>query len=891
VNENSILNAKINFPSPLSNSLPRPRLRKLLENGQSHKLVLVSAPAGFGKTTLVSDWAAAQESRFAWFSIDTYDNDPVVFFGHFFQALSGKIPHVDPSWFSMLPQHSKTQGIMYGKYAVQSLEEYDRDVIMVLDDYHLIENQIIHENINYLLAYSPNTFHLVILTRADPPLKLSRLRIASDIQELRAVDLRLTNAECAQFLKNHNPAFAALTREQITHLNRRLEGWAAGLQLAAISLVEKEDQDQYLKNFSGTEKFIIDYFMEEVLANIEPDLREFLIYTSILESFSPQLANAVCAIANSKDHIQQLREQNMFIFPIDKWQDWFRYHQLFRDLLKIRLNQLDQTLMKQLHTRAASWLEENGFIERSVHHWITAKEFQHAVDHICSIAETLIKTSRFITLEQWVQHIPKEFLHDAAGLRLDLLWTKMIRDYDHAHILAELSKINQIEPNAVGKADAFRSFIYLSEGNFERSGKYAHAALKNLTNHQDYFYQTALWCAGIVSIVHTNLDQAVEILEELRDISLKSDNKMLAVLASCQTAKARHRQGRLKMAEQKFLQALQTASDTSNHILPIASEALMGLGDLYREMDDLEKAQDYILDGIEYAYQWRDVSAIEGYLTLAKIRLAQSDFSETHHALDKAWKLAEKYNVIEFDNQLVRTQRAKTFFAQGQYEKVHRWADQAGYLDLDPKNIKDEKRFQNILLSREFLFFSRYLLHINEPDRAIDWIDILINQFNPIHKLDVLIELQAYRAYAHHLLGKEELALQDISHLLHLAQPTEFRRLFIDLGEDVLRVLQSYKNKGFQSLSLDRFFNISRKSPNITSQMEANQLLEPLSEREINVLKYLRTNLTTPEIASEMMISVNTVRTHIKNIYQKLGVHRRSAAVRVARANQLFPTK
>jgi LuxR family maltose regulon positive regulatory protein len=886
VEKNLILSAKIKPPLLKGNLLERERLHKLLDEGLDCKLILLSAPAGFGKTTLVVNWISGINIPFAWLSLDVHDNDAAVFFLYLLHALAEIIPDIDPSQFSLLYRHNQDGFRNITNYLLTKVESYGKEFLLILDDYHLIDNIDIHENMEYFLSNSPPNSHYLLAARADPPFKLSRLRSNKDIREIRADDLRFNLKESA-FIINQ-PDSINLSESQLSQLNQRIEGWAAGLHLASISLQGKKDLPDVVKKFSGGEKYVIDYFLEEVLVGLPPDTRDFLLSTSILNRFSVELCDAVLEITNSSKHIHYLEKRNVFIFPLDDQQKWYRYHHLFRDLLRIHLDNRDIREKNELHKKAATWMLANGLEEYAVDHLIEAGEYAQAVNVIAEIADDLLKQSRFSTIERWVQKIPDEDIRHSPDLRLRLLWTRMIREYDHTEIGVALEEFEREGIQKGGKIDAFRAFLSLSEGEFSQSGKYAESALRLVEDKRDYFYQTALWCAGVARAIEMDLDSAAELLQELQVISQNSDNKMFAVMSACHLATIFHRQGQLKKAEEKYFQALKIAEDRSNNVLPIGGEALMGLGDLYREQNDLEKAADYLLDGIEQTFLWRDVAAMDGYMALARVRQAENNYPEAYHALDKAFELAEKYDVIDYDDKMVNALRARLQFAQGRMGEVRKWANETGYDDLDPDKASTDPAFSNLLLSRELQFYSRYLIEIGEIQSAMQWINVQLEKFNKINKVDVLIELNLYLALTHHLLGQKSSVIADLNRVVQLAQNTGFKRLFYDLGPEIMQILRTYKKLLRQTRFLDTLLDgFSAPVPSLTE--ESLQMTEPLSDREIDVLKYLRTNLTTPEIAEEMMIGVNTVRTHIKNIYQKLGVHKRSAAVRVARSNSFIP--
>lgn len=881
--ENLVLTTKIHPPLLRGDVVFRERLHAKLNQGLTRKFILLSAPAGFGKTTLVVNWLSKVDIPNSWLSLDNRDNDIVIFFTYLISTLAEMIPDVDPSLLSLLHQPNQNDYQSISTFLLNRIEAFGEDCLLVLDDFHFIDDPSVQRNAAYLLANCSVNFHILMTTRADPPFRLARMRTKHELIEIRMEDLRFNRQEGERLLRQFIDA--EIPEKDLARLVERTEGWAAGLQLAGISMRDKKDRHSRIEEFSGSHKLVIDYFLEEVFSGLSTEIQEFLIKTSILDRLSAKLCDAVLRTTNSREHLQFLETMNIFILPLDDKREWFRYHQLFRDLLSVRLGMKPEPEIKELHIRAVGWMRKNGFMQSAIDQAIKAETYADAVEMMGKIAEDLLKQSRFITLERWVRKIPAHFIESAPELRFYLLWAQMILSYDHAEIVRGLNDFERIGKVMDGKVDAFRSFMQMSEGNFLESGRYAQLALKALQSESSFFRQIALWCAGISQAIEMDLEKAAELLLELQNESQKSDNKMFAVLAACHLAKIFHRQGNLATAELKYQEALELARDRTGNILPIGGEVLMGLGDLYREQDDLERAVDTILEGIEYTFLWRDVAAIDGYLALSKARQAQKDVCGAYHAVDKAMVLAEKYDVIDDDDRMVALQKARILFSEGKIEAVQNWVEESGYDRLNPRQVEDHANINNILLSRELVFYARYLIEIGQLETALEWIDLQVEKFRKINKTDVLIELHLYRGLLFHLRDQKKQTITELNEALRLSEGTGFRRLFYDLGPRVMTLLRTYKKQVCSSPFLENLIK-DRDVQAIQKQTEPSHNAEALSEREKDVLRYLGTNLTTPEIAEQMMIGVNTVRTHIKNIYMKLGVHKRSEAVRVSRSKE-----
>lgn len=876
-----LLQSKLRVPLIRPESIVRQRLLDFLNDSLSKKIILVSAPAGYGKTSLASQWVRHLSIPHVWLSLEKDDNDLVRFLVYLIAALGQIIPSVDASIISMLqsPQPSSIQDVL--SVILNRTDTFEGDFVIVLDDYHLVEEPLIHQAVEFIIDHMPLPMHLVIITRADPPMRLARLRGQRKIADLRMRDLRFRKEEAAEFLRSIMDV--EIRGTDLSKLLNRTEGWITGLQMAAVSMKGKDDPGLYIETFSGSHHYILDYLLEEVFSLQAPDVQDFLLKTSILDRLSADLCDEVLDIRTSSEILRQLEKSNLFIVPLDDNRHWYRYHALFADLLRIRLMEEKPKEVHICHSRASSWFYANGFLRNAVDHAISANDFKRAVTIISDIAEEMLKDSLVSTLRRWVRKLPEEMIKMHPELDFLALWAQMVFEYDYQIIEDRLNRLKANTPELQGRIAAMHAFIKMSEADFDTAGSYAGQALEGLSIDDDYFRSIALWVLGLCRATRQNLKEAAEILSDLLEESRKCGNTMFVVMTASQLGKIELRLGNIEEAKTLFSQGLDAARIAEGDYLPIAGEAFMGLGELYREVDDLDKAADFLLEGIELTSQWRDVAAMEGYLSLSRVRQAQEQWDSAQDALDKAMRLAIKYDAIDVDDRLVRMHQARFWLIRGEMQKVEAWAQEVGFDHVIENGFIDKSGIlYYLLLTRESILFTQFLIRKGSFHKALEWIEKQLPAFQQLGKTDVIIELHLYRASAFDALGREEDCIKELNQVLQLAEGTGFRRLFLDLDDLAVGLLRKYQSR----LKFSNFLEDLRKPAEQkirTTQKTVEELIEPLTDRERDILRFLPTNLTTPEIAEEMVIGVNTVRTHIKNIYGKIGAHDRSEAVRRSR--------
>ncbi len=880
-----ILRTKLHIPQLRSELVSRPYLLEKLDEGLKCRLTLISSPAGFGKTTLLSQWVRHKGLPTGWITLNKDDNDFPRFLSYLITALQNVSPAVEPDALELLhaPQPPPIQAVL--TVLLNQIDHIPFDFLLILDDYHLIEQAGIHQAVETLLKHMPPQMHMVIVSRGDPPIQLARLRGQGQLVELRLGDLRFSAEDCANFFTKSLDK--PLSVSDLQRLLERTEGWVTGLQMAAISIQGRKDISGFIQSFSGSHRYILDYLIEEVLEKQSDDVRDFLIQTSILEQFTGALCNTITDRDDAVEILDYLEKSNLFIVPLDDHRQWYRYHRLFADLLQARLRETSPDLVPGLHERAGIWYQENGYISSAVDHALAAGKHQRAIALIKDVAEKMLMRSESSSLMAWRKKLPADLIPKYPNLAFVFLWAQAIQEYRFEEIQAALDRLENEDALLPGRKATLLAFIEISKFEIGNAEPYARQALDDLDEGDSYFRSFALWIYGLIQAINNNLHESIQVFEDLYRLSQNQHNLMFAMLTACQMARAQMHLGRLAESEKIYLKALAAGKNRHGGYLPIAGEALMGLGDLYREQNLLDQATDHLLEGIELTKMWRDVAALEGYLYLARVKQAQDDWPAAEDALDKAMAMAVKYDATDIDDRMVEIGQARLWLATGDVASVEALAaklDIQNSADLD--SWKDQTPVEFHFKIRESVILTRLCLKQEKYSEALAWIDRQLGAFKTLGRKESLVEVYLLQAETYQALGNSGEALQSLNQALAIAEPAGYLRIFLDQGPPIQKLLERSSRTPYVNQLITLFRTTQEKHPldpetlsdpkNIS---DPQYLIDPLSERELEILRLLPTNLTTPEIAQRLFISVSTVRSHIKSIYSKLNVHRRSEAV------------
>jgi len=925
-----LLATKFHVPSPLPQLVPRPRLMARMNEGIARPLTLISAPAGFGKTTLLAEWLtsvgleatdlrledAVQVSnlksltpRVAWLSLDEGDNDRTRFWTYFITALQKLHADLGANALAVLRTHRPLPSESFLTILVNEIAAFPHSFAVVLDDYHIIHTRAIHDALAFLLDHVPPQMHMIITGRADPPLPLARWRARSQLTEIRAADLRFTVEEAALFL--NQGMGLNLSADIIAALETRTEGWIAGLQLAALSLQGHTDVSQFVSTFTGSQRFIMDYLTEEVL-NCQPRaVQEFLLHTSILERLTAPLCDALTQQNDAQATLTTVERANLFLVPLDDKRRWYRYHQLFADLLRHQLATAQPEHMAELHRRAARWFEQNGLTTEAVNHALAAADWEDAANLIEALVRGPILPGEWETTLRWITALPDGMIRTRPRLCLALARAFMLMD----RFAEAEARLPDAETHAGTDADLLNEILVVRvsiaalQGDTERTIELGRLALGSVPEENRFLRGILGVSLGATYRYQGNTAAAHAAFSEATTMERSGNNVVVTVMALYYLARLEMMEGHLRAAEGTIRQALAVATVGSDVLLPIGGLPLTGAARLYYQWNDLATATTYVTRAIEVSRGWRARTAmIEAHLTLARVKRALGDVSGMFEHLGTAEQLASEQNVVAM--------RALVTAAQAQHRiAVHGPDDVAAWADAQRADIRSAERLAYTRFE-EYIMLVRWLIAKARADslsRGL-WLQEasdLLARLLPAAETNRLnghrIELLMLQAHVGHVQGDIAQATTLLTRALALAEPEGYIRLFVDEGEPMrlqiadcrLQIQRQTHDAGWEMRQrlltyLDRLLAAFPNSAAVSApQSEINNLksekvLGPLSEREQEVLRRLAAGRSTAQIADELVITVGTVRNHLKSIYGKLDAHSRLQAVERARALNLL---
>jgi len=917
-----IFSAKLYIPPVRAETVPRQRLLDRLDQSLSRKLILLSAPAGYGKTTLLAAWVEQCGLPAAWISLDEGDNDLAHFLAYLAAALEGVCPEAGHNLRALLPSPRLPPLDELLFPMIQAIDRAGRPFVLVLDDYHLIHEQAVHDAVLFLLERSPAALHLVIASRADPPLRLARLRARSEMVELRLSDLCFNQEETDQLL---NQAMKLdLSRENIAVLFSRTEGWAAGLQMAALSLRDQENKSAFIRSFSSSNRYILDYLVEEILQRQPPEIQDFLLKTSILERMCAELCDELLKAeggrmkdeagkeiiphpsprfiqnldeAGSSFILEELDRANLFLLPLDEERTWYRYHQLFLDLLHKRLIKTAPELVPELHRRASRWFEANGFPIGAIEHAFAAGDLERSADLVEKAAEPALTRGEMTTFSSWVGRLPPALVQARPNLELCSIWLLLVADLSVEAAEARLAAIRPDSDRIQAKIEVIRGYISTLRGDLADSTGRVRAAYGKLPEEETFFRSIAGWLLSYAHVAVGDFSLGHQSLEEIVEASLQKGYSAVAAASLCQLAEVHHRQARLRDAWRDYERALALGTSGGER-LPFAAQALVGMGNLFLEANDLDAAVRHSEEGIELAGKAHIGARITGYIALARAREAQDDWPAADQAIEQALALARHTSASIIDDLAVLALRAQLLIKHGALEEAARWVQERNLEGaLRSEELDNPADFVNYRIRKyEWLVLARYRIASGEVQAALSILNEVIIRMEAQGRRRLALEAYLLTALAWWKLGDIPKALSAIEKTLAIAGPEGYTRLFLAEGSDMARLLEEAQRSGIAPTHTRRLLAAFGRQIPAEDQAartgmpsKAGKLPEALSDRERELLRLLAEGLTNQDIADRLFISLPTVKWHTSNIYGKLGVQNRTQAVAKARAVGILP--
>jgi LuxR family maltose regulon positive regulatory protein len=840
----------------------------LQPDGFGRRLTLISAPPGYGKTCLTVEWLQEGRSSFAWLALDEEDNDPARFLLYLLAALQ----HVDPVIGSEtqallgLPQPPPAEVIL--TTLINEFSTLDSLVILVLDDYHLIQLPPIHQQMTFLVEHQPKCLHLVILGREDPPLPLHRLRARRQMLEIHQDDLRFSSDESLQFF--HQVMQISLSDQIIKALTLRTEGWITGLQLAAISLRYHPDKQTFVDSFSGSNRYVLDYLFEEVYQQQAPEVQSFLLATSILNRLTPSLCDALTGRHDGSLQLQMLEKANLFISPLDDERQWYRYQQLFADLLQHLLRLSAELSESQLHMRASQWYWRNGYLRQAVRHALAAENWEYASQLIAECADSLLKRGEIATLLNWFAKIPESIIHINVGIGLTYAWALMLSGQfkTAASILRQAEQLAKGDRTAIGGVAAAQVFLAQSLGDGKRLIEKSHQALALLP--ADDLTQRGNVALGLgIAYWHIGqLTEAQQALEEALQDCQRSDNFYGEISSRVFLARTLAVRGYLRQAFPEFEALVQPAEK-----LPILPLIYLDLGTLHYEWDNLEDASRCFCQALESSQRIGNLEfQVVSMMLQALLILAQGDRGAALNALERAGQIAHSRDVPARTQTRFIDLRLQFALRLGDFKNAQQLASQlSGEGDCHP--------FYRFL----GLTDSRLLLATGQRHKALDQLVVAVETARTNDWGYGLVAALALQAVAHEHTSS---GLECLQQALSLAQPQGYLRTFADIGEPLVPLLQEAARRNLMPAYIGQITSAMKSKTQLAVGSE--KLVEPLSVREVEVLRLLVAGFSNREIADKLVLSLGTVKSHIHNIYGKLEVRSRTQAIQRATELELL---
>ncbi|HEY7014920.1 MAG TPA: LuxR C-terminal-related transcriptional regulator [Streptosporangiaceae bacterium] len=900
-----LLATKLHMPRPRPDLVPRPRLAERLDEGLARGLMLVCAPAGYGKTVLLADWARRGPQPVAWLSLDAGDNDPARFWRHGVAALDRSRPglaeRVGPLFGPPAP--ASYEGLVTALINELAAGSDADQVLLVLDDYHLIDSQAVHTSLGFLLEHRPPGLHVVLASRSDPPLALARLRGRGQLTELRAADLRFTADEAAALLRQGAAVSdVALPETALAALAARTEGWAAGLQLAALSLRGQPDAVGFTAAFTGSHRFVLDYLAEEVLEHQSEQVRTFLLETSVLERLSGPLCDAITGRPGSQALLEEAERAGLFLVPLDEVRGWWRYHHLFADLLRARLRQDEPERAARLHRNAAAWYAEHDMADDAIRHAIAAGEMTRAARLIEENFDELIYLrGEAVTVQRWLSALPDDQVRTRPRLLLAQAYLASVSGRMEA-VEPLLDAAEQAYPGAaeepfeptVGQGGSLlvnvpaliairRAFLAQLRGDAEATAAFASRALAETRDGEWLLNTTALGSLAMAEWLRGRLAEAERGFASSIAEWQAAGQPNVTSWQRYQLAQLQRALGRLDAAIQAYEQTLKAVGVPGRPPPPTAGLVYVGLAEVAYQRNELDRALEYVTEGIALSRRFLPgTPPIAGLVTLAWIRQAAGDPGGALEAIGEAGPASPTTAGVLNP---FPAQRARLLLAQGDVAAAARWADETGL------RAGDEPRYPR---EPGYLVLARVLLARDRPGEALALLDRLQAAAVAQDRAGSLIEIGALRALALAASGQDSDAVDALAGALMLAGPQGYVRVFADEGPPMAALLTRLiaaqrAGSGFPGAAgvplgyLARLRGAFGAGPAAPHAAAVPGLIDPLTSRELEVLQMLAAGKSNQAIAGELVVTLDTVKKHVSHLLGKLGAANRTEAVTRAR--------
>ncbi|HYM61135.1 MAG TPA: LuxR C-terminal-related transcriptional regulator [Thermoanaerobaculia bacterium] len=889
-----LLATKLFVPPPRQNRVSRARLRDQLDAAPGGTVTLTSAAAGSGKSTLLADWAVSADKRVAWLSLDPEDDEPRRFLNYIIAALENAGTIASSNAFAGVSSTNPAAIDAVLTELLNAIAERGAAAVLVLDDYHVIEGESVHGIVQRIIDHLPPSLHLVIATRVDPPLALSRLRARHLLLEIRAGDLRFTPDEAARFF--NDTMGLGLTDAQVAELEERTEGWAVGLQMAAISLRGQGGAKTFISTFSGSNRYVLDYLTEEVLGRQPPDVRSFLLETSILTQLAAPLCDAITGRTDSDRVLQQLDAANLFLIPLDDVRFWYRYHHLFASLLR---HELDRSSSAEhiagLHRRASAWYASNKIPEPALHHAVAARDDDRAMAIVSENARTRIIGGDGGTVVRWMAQLPRERVERDIDLLL-VHALALTSEYQFGAALREVDCAERIIP--AQNSERYRGAVLSLRGLLERlTGLLGNSVetleqAMTLLSPDDFWFSMTSFNLGMAAIIESDLRKAEAYLRQATGSRDRPDGLLTAVLGQCYGGWCCLWRGfageALQMAREanEWIEAWDAKHATGR---PLSSLAYALLADTHRMWNDLDRAREFANLAMESGRKGFVIGYLEGARVLTQVADEQGDWDAAIAAAKETMRGAhwagnpdwlEPAKALEYR---VLWRRGQATGNRADLDAVARWCEENGFLEVDRWR---QHMHPGIFPDYSLMIAARVLLHQERYQEAQRLLDGLFDNALRIERVPAQISLLVLGSLAEAALGHSDEALVKMHRALGIASKPGFIRFFLDEGSAAVPLIERAAPRATDrdfALRVLAAFEVPVKPRPVLAGVA-----EPLSNREIEVLQLIAAGASNQAAARKLFVAPSTVKKHLENIYAKLGVGGRIQAVARARELQIL---